>query len=644
MAGRVAPSAREATEGGSFLPPFNKEDGVFFRWAVILLATAFFLFHLYTAAFGTFISQLQRPLHLAFMSAAGFVLYPALKGKKRGSLDIVLALTAGCVFGYLASQSGPISIRATFVTPLSTFDQVIGTLAIFLVVEIVRRTVGFSLALVSGVFLLFTIAGPHLPDPLMHRGFSWLDIIDYQVFGLDGIFSIPLGIAATYIVLFIFLGTFMEACGVGDLIMDLGKALVGKSRGGPAKIACLSSALVGSISGSAAANVYATGTFTIPLMKKMGYPAPLAGAIEAIASTGGQIMPPVMGMAAFLMAELLGVSYLLILKAALIPALLYYTSLYFVLDFVAARTQVAGLEEEEIPPGRAIIPRLYLLAPLVLLVVVLVMGYTPFRAAFFALITMIGLSFVRKETWFTPLSFLYTLVTAARRTVIIAAACAAAGVVIGVITLTGIGLSLSSMIISLSGGYTLPALILIMLSSILLGMGTPTTVAYIIVVALGVPVMRQLGFATLPSHLFVFYFAVLSMITPPVAIAAYAAGEIARVDPMRTGFVALRTGVVSFLIPYAFLFNSALLAEGPWWWVILRTFTFVAGIAAFVGGITGWYGRKVSLVWRFFLPTSFFLITYPHTLSVSLGIVISLVPLVLSYKGKDTYFSKLLHL
>ncbi len=628
MVGRIIPSPQEAGGEGT-LPPFDQEDSPIFRWSVILLSAGFFIFHLYTAAFGTFISQLQRPLHLAFMSGAGFVLYPVLKGKKRGSVDIALALTAACTFGYLASQAGPISVRATFVTPLSTFDQVIGTLAIVLVIELVRRTVGISLALVAGVFLIFTIAGPFLPDPLMHRGFTWLDLIDYQVYGLDGIFSIPLGIAATYIVLFIFLGTFMEACGVGDLIMDLGKALVGKSRGGPAKIACLSSALVGSISGSAAANVYATGTFTIPLMKRMGYPAPLAGAIEAIASTGGQIMPPVMGMAAFLMAELLGVSYLFILKAALVPALLYYTSLYFVLDFVAARRQMAGLEEKEIPPGKAIIPRLYLLAPLVLLVVVLVMGYTPFRAAFFALVTMLALSFVRRETRFTPLSFLYTLVTAARRTVIIAAACAAAGVVIGVITLTGVGLSLSSMIISLSGGYTLPALALIMFSSIVLGMGTPTTVAYIIVVALGVPVMRQLGFATLPSHLFVFYFAVLSMITPPVAIAAYAAGEIARVDPMRTGLVAVRTGMVSFLIPFAFLFNPALLGEGSLLWVILRSLTFVAGIAAFVGGLTGWYGHRISFAWRLFLPLSFFLVTYPHAVTVLLGIAVSIVPLAL---------------
>ena len=349
------------------------------------------------------------------------------------------------------------------------------------------------MSVIAIIFLAYTVFGPYMPSLISHRGYGLVDIIDYQVFGLDGIYSIPLSISATYIVLFIILGTLMEFTGAGDVIMDIGKAVAGGFRGGPAKVATISSALFGSISGSAAANVYATGTFTIPMMKKIGYTPSFSGAVEAVASTGGQIMPPIMGAAAFLMAELLGIPYIQICKAALIPALLYYISLFIVLDFEAARTGIRGLEKKELPKWKDILPRLYLMLPLVVLVAILMMGYTPFRSAYYAIILTFILSFFSRKTRFTFASFLDAIIISAKRTVMIAAACGAAGIVIGVITLTGIGLSLSSVILSLSGGVRIFALLLVMVSSIIMGMGTPTTVAYIVVSTLSMPIMKELG-------------------------------------------------------------------------------------------------------------------------------------------------------
>jgi len=600
------------------------------RWVVVVLAASFCFFHLYTAAFGTFIAQLQRTLHLTFAGVLGFLFYPSVKGRKVSKLDLVLAVGAGFCCGYMVFNYQEMVLRRSFVTPLSIMDLIVGGMIIFLVLELTRRVIGWMLVAVAGLSLIYAFLGPYLPMIIAHRGFSLGELIDYQVFGLNGIYSIPLGISATYIILFIILGTLMEFCGVGRLIMDLGKIIAGGLRGGPAKIAVFSSALFGSISGSAAANVYTTGSLTIPMMKKIGYKSSIAGAVEAAASTGGQIMPPIMGAAAFLMAELVGIPYIQVCKAALIPAILYFTSLYFTLDFEAAKAGIRGLDKKELPSIREIIPRLYLISPLIILVIFLLKGYTPFKSVFMAILVTLGISFLRKETRFTPKTFLEALVASARRTVMIATACGAAGIVIGVITLTGIGLSISSIVISLTGGNILIALILIMFSSILMGMGTPTTVAYIIVATLAVPPMMEFGLPLLPSHLFVFYFGVLSMITPPIAIAAYAAAEIAKTDPMKIGFVAVRIAIIAFIVPFMFIFEPAFLMEGIWWIVILRFFTALIGIVMLSGALSGWFLHPLNWAFRIIYIVVSILIISPGIRANLLGISVALILIFLT--------------
>lgn len=575
-----------------------KRFGIPTKYIVLILSIILVGFHLYTAAFGTVITQLQRSIHLTLAAVLGFLCYPRSKDSGTDLFDILLAVIAGLCFGYILINYDRIALRQSLVSYLSPVDLVIGAGVILLVIELTRRTVGKVLSLVTIACLLFAYYGQVMPDIIAHIGVSLRDIIDYQAFGLDGVYSMPLSISATYIVLFIILGTIMEYSKAGDVIMDLGKLLAGRFRGGPAKVACLTSAFFGSISGSAAANVYATGTFTIPMMKRIGYKPATAGAVEAIASTGGQIMPPVMGAAAFIMAETIGIPYISICKAALMPAVFYYISLILVLDFIAAKRNIKGIAREELPKVRDVLPKVYLLLPLIVLVVVLIKGYTPFRASFIAIILSFILSFFRKDTRFTFNTFLEAVMVSARRTSMIAIACAAAGIVIGTITQTGVGLALSSIIVSLSGGHLWLALILIMISCIIMGMGTPTTVAYIIVATLAVPIMKDLNFADLPSHLFVFYFGVMSMITPPVAIAAYAAGEIAQEDPMKIGFAATKLAAIVYILPFVFLFDNSLLLIGEWPHVVMRLFFLLLAVCIFAGAITGWTLINLSLIMR----------------------------------------------
>jgi TRAP transporter 4TM/12TM fusion protein len=514
----------------------------YLRWFIATWSVAFIGFHFYTAAFGVFIAQFQRPVHLIFACVLGFLIVPVLKGKKVGVPGLLLSLLAFFCFGYNIYHYQEITLRQILVDPLSPLAITLGGISLLLILEITRRVIGGALPAVAALSLIYAFVGPYLPGVIAHRGFTPYDVIDYLCFGLDGVYGMPVGVSATYIFLFIILGTFLEYTGVGNFIMDLGKLLAGGTRGGPAKIAAITSALFGSISGSAVANVYGTGSITIPMMKRIGYKPHIAGAVEAVASTGGQIMPPVMGAAAFLMAEVLGIPYLKICKAALIPAIFYFTCLILVLDFEAAKTGIKGLGKEELPTWRDVLPRVYLLLPLIVLVVVLFMGFTAFRAAFVALLVTVGISFFRKETRFTPRTFLDALRAAARRGVMIAGATASAGIVIGIISLTGVGITFSSIVMSLSGGIMALGLVLIMIACIIMGMGVPTTVAYIIVVTLAAPAMMDFGFSALSSHMFVFYFGVLSMITPPVEVAAYAAADIAQADPIKIGLGVSRGG------------------------------------------------------------------------------------------------------
>ena len=490
--------------------------------------------------------------------------------------------------------------RLPMVDPLTSWELFTGAAGILLVLELIRRTVGWALSAVATVFLAYAFLGPYMPRVLAHTGFTWKQIVDYQSFGLEGIYSSAIGVSSTYIVVFIIFGTFLEMCGAGDVLMDLGRSLTGRYRGGPAKIAVITSAFFGTISGSAAANVYATGTFTIPLMKRSGYTPVFAGAVEAAASTGGQLMPPIMGAAAFLMADILGIPYIKVCVAALIPSVLYFFSILMMVDFEAAKMGLKGVPAEDLPDLRKTLRRAFLLLPILVLLVVMILDYTPFMAAFVATLSALVVSWFSPEHRMGPKRILDALEIGGRRTVLIALACAGAGIIVGVITMTGIGLNIASLVISASGGYTIVALLLVMVASILMGVGTPTTVAYIIVATLGVPALERLGFASLPSHFFVFYFGVISMVTPPVAIAAYAAAEVAEADMMRIGVTATRLCSVAFLIPFIFMYEPALLMIGSWPKILLAFVTAMIGSVALAGALEGWYFRPIG--WGFRVP------------------------------------------
>jgi len=595
---------------------------------ISILAISMALFQLYGGMFGAFESLLQRSIHLMFAATLGFLLYPISRKKtinERVSniINYSLSLISLIVFSYVIINNDQIIVRLPLVSTLSFFDKLFGVLAIFLLLELSRRVVGLALTIITGVFLIYALVGPLLPKLISHRGFFLWDVVDYLNFGTDGIYGIPLGVSATFVAMFIIFGSFFETSGAGNIIMKMGQALVGRLRGGPAKVAVLTSALFGTVSGSAVANVYATGTFTIPMMKRLGYSSSFAGGVEACASTGGQIMPPIMGAAAFVMANLLGLPYIDVCIAAIVPAILYFFSLFLTVDFESAKTGLRGLSSEEIPVWKDILKYIYLLVPIVILVYMIIRGFTPFRAAFIAILSIVALSFVRKETRFNIKKILRALDAAGKRIITIAIACATVGIIVGVTTLTGIGLNLSSAIVSLGGRSIFLPLILVMLSSIILGMGTPTVVAYIIAIILGGPALIQCGLAPLQAHMFVFYFAVFSMITPPVAIAAYAAAEIAKEDIMKTAIIATKIGFSGFLVPYLFAYNQALLLKGTLKEIVIALIVALTVVLLGVVALEGWtFNRKISNLERALSLVGIALLVCPSLTTKILGIIV----------------------
>jgi TRAP transporter 4TM/12TM fusion protein len=611
------------------MPAAEKSFARIVTLVVAILGIGLSLFHLYTAAFGTYGALLQRSVHLALTAALGFLGYSVAGRRLKGGAlpgwtDGGLALLALVVFGAIAIQYRAIEMRQAMVDPLTTWDVVLGVLGVLLVLELTRRVAGVVLTLIGAVFLAYALAGPHAPGVFAHRGFSLVDVVDYQMFGLNGIFGIPLGVSATYVVLFIILGTIMEESGTGGVLMDIGRRIAGRYRGGPAKIAVLTSAMFGTISGSAVANVYGTGVVTIPLMKRIGYAPHFAGAVEAAASTGGQIMPPIMGAAAFLIADILAIPYLEVCTAAAIPAILYYAGLLLMVDFEAARTGLRGLSPEELPTWPSIARRAHLVLPVAVLLYVLVRGYTPFWAAFVSVASALAVSALRAETRLSLGTLARAMIVSAQRTVVVAVGCAVAGIIVGVVTLTGVGLNLSATVLSVSQGNLLLALVLIMIASLIMGMGTPTTVAYVIVATLGVPVLEKMGVAPLPSHMFVFYFGVISMITPPVAVAAFAAADIAGASMWRVGWTATRLALVAFLIPFMFVLDPGLLLQGPWLQVLGVSLSATLGVIGLAAGLVGWLFQPVGWLVRSALVVAALLLIIPGLRTDLIGLAMLL--------------------
>ena len=531
-------------------------------WNIIInvICIAFAVFQLYTATFGVLDAHLQRAIHLAFGFLLIFLLYPGRKSWSRSSmnpLDVLLAIVGAASALYIVANYQELVLRAGMNNETDFVVGVIGTLMVF---EAARRVVGWPMITVALFFMIYAFVGPYIPGIMAHRGVQVQELFDHLFFTTEGIFGTPMGVSSTFIYLFILFGSYLEATGLGKFFIDLANAIAGWAAGGPAKVAVLSSGLMGTVSGSSVGNVAGTGAFTIPMMKKLGYRPAFAGAVEAAASTGGQLMPPVMGAAAFLMAEFVGVPYFDVVKAAVIPALLYYIGVWLGVHYEAKKYGLKGTPREELPKfGPLFIEKGHLALPLAVIVYLLVSGYTPMRAALAAIVLSIVCACLRKSTRIGFREIVQGLIDGSKGVLGVLIACATAGIIIGVVTKTGVGLKVATALLDLSGGQLLPAMFFTMVTSLILGMGVPTTANYVITSTIAAPALVQMNVPVLAAHMFAFYFGIVADVTPPVALAAYAGAGIAGANPMRCGVIAAKLAIAAFIVPYIFVLAPELL-------------------------------------------------------------------------------------
>ena len=602
------------------LKKYDKESNAlehkgFMAKFVSALAIAFSMFQLYTAVFGVLDAQLQRAVHLSFGLALVYLLYPTCRAwSKKGihPVDLVLAILGAAAPAYLVIEYNELVLRAGTVTET---DFLVGLLGVLLVIEATRRIVGIPMVCVVLIFLAYAFLGPEMPGVLAHRGLTPQQLVGHLFFTTEGIFGIPLGVSSTFIFLFILFGAYLESTGLGKFFIDLANALAGWASGGPAKVAVLSSGLMGTVSGSSVANVAGTGSFTIPMMKKLGYDKEFAGAVEAAASTGGQLMPPVMGAAAFLMAEFVGVPYVEIVKAAIIPAVLYFTGVWLGVHFEAKRKNLKGLPREELPKAWDIFrERGHLALPLVVIIYLLVSGYTPMRAALFAIVLSILASCLRASTRMKLTDIVNGLETGAKNVLGVLVACASAGIIIGVVTKTGVGLKLASALLSFAGGMMLPTMFFTMITALLLGMGVPTTANYVITSTIAAPALVQMGIPVLAAHMFVFYFGIIADVTPPVALAAYAGAAISGGNALKTGVNASKLAIAAFIIPYIFVLSPVILMiNATPLGLVMTLITAMIGMIALSSSLIGHLVTDMNIVERVVLFAGGLLMIIPGT-------------------------------
>ena len=548
------------------------------KYTTVVLCAMFVIFHIYTALFGVISNNGQKCIHLALIFGILFMGLLEKDEKKPFLLCIdTLLLVAGVAsMMYIWYVSPTYDDRGGITTNL---DIIFGILLIITLIYATWRKIGTVLAVVAMIFILYAFGGMYAPSLLQHGGFKLGRYIHLIVFTADGILGSPLNASANYIVIFIILGAVFSATGVGDYFTSLATAAFGRFRGGPAKVAVVASAFFGSISGSSIANVIGTGTFTIPMMKKMKFEPEFAGAVEATASTGGQIMPPIMGAAAFLVAEILQISYWDVVKAAVIPALLYFAAILMTVDLYARRHKIEGLRKDELPTLRNLLKRCYLFSPLVLLMILIgPMAYSITKAGIYVLIfTLVVVSF-SKESRFDKEKLVNTVLSAGKGCISVAVACALVGIIIGTVVGSGLGYRLSNILVTAAGGKLEILLILTMVVSLILGMGLPTSAAYLVLATMIAPAMIKLGVLPIAAHLFLFYFGIISNVTPPVAMASYAAAGIAQCNPSKCGFAAFKLAISGFILPFMFVFNPILLNQGAWYEVLYAVITAIAGI------------------------------------------------------------------
>ncbi len=697
---------REPVDAQEILKKFDKEADYriytgFFAKVITALAIVFACFHLYTTIFGVLDAMIQRSVHLAFGLCLIFLLYPMKKSWSRSALhpvDAVFAVLGAATPMYIIINYQALLLRAG---TANTVDMIVGVIGVLLVLEAARRVVGIPIIIVALLFIVYSFLGPYIPGKLAHRGLTVDDFIQHIFFTTEGIFGIPIGVSSTFIIIFILFGAFLEQTGLGQYFIDLANSVAGWASGGPAKVAVLSSGLMGTVSGSSVANVVGTGSFTIPMMKKLGYKPEFAGAVEATASTGGQLMPPIMGAAAFLMAEITGIPYVRIIGAAVIPALLYYAGVWAGVHFEAKKLGLRGLSRSELPKlGDIFIKRGYLLIPLIGIVWLLVSGFTPMIAAFYAIILSLAAALLgwwaplpvgamllffavspsifhinpqgaqglakfasqitplgavsvlaavmlvrfllKKKSSITLRSIGKSLETGARSALGVIAATACAGIIIGVVTKTGLGLKLGAALVGFARGNLMLTLFFTMITSLILGMGVPTTANYIITSTIAAPaiiiLLRQLYPSMapdamaiiLPAHMFAFYFGIIADVTPPVALAAFAGSGIAKSNPMKTALTASRLAIAAFLVPYMFVYNPAmLLIDVRFFEALLIIVTALSGIILVASGFTGYYLRSMGAWERVLSVLVGLLLVIPETVTDIIGLVLFVLITVL---------------
>ena len=621
------------------LEKFEKEsktrtfDHFLLAQAVYWIAIGIALYHFITSFIGYPATHLHRSLHVSLILFMTFFIYPRSKKASRKTIpwyDIVLAFASISVAVYVWVDY--INFVNRMGSP-NTMDVIMGTMLIFLVLEASRRVSGWPLVILSAIFLVYGLLGRSAPGIFMHRGYTWRALVNHIFINTEGIYGTSVDVAASYIFLFIMFGTVMNKCGMGKFFNDLALAFAGSSKGGPAKVAVIASGFLGSINGSAVANVVTTGAFTIPLMKKTGYSKEFSGAVESSASVGGQLLPPIMGAAAFIMAEMIGIKYSSIVVSAAIPALLYYLGILIQVQLRASKRNLQGIPKSDLPKVREVMKEQgHLLLPIIfLLYMLLFSGSTVIFSAFWAIVATIVVSMSRKSTRMSLRQILDAFSEGTRAVVSVAVACAVVGIIIGVVSITGFGLNMANAIIQLGQSNLMATLLLTMVTCMILGMGLPSIPAYLITATMAAPALVRLGIPPLAAHMFVFYFAMFANITPPVALASFAAAGLSGGDPMKTGLQSVRLSLAGFIVPYMFIYNSALLLIDTTALVALRvTLTAIIGVCMIGMATEGYLFKDMPVPIRIISFTGALLLITASV--VQDGIGLSLLAITLLYQ------------
>ena len=601
-------------------PEWNNIPKIIFT----VVACGLFVFSFYTGAVGVFTTMVQRLVHLMFL----VFLFPFLRPSgifKKNSIPEAVFSAILSIVGVLCLYYILQNWIRFYDEDLTTLDMTVSFVTILIVLEFTRRAIGLPLVIICVASMVYAYAGPYLPGAISHRGYSFERIINMCVVGTEGIFGVPLGVAATFIILFIYFASFLQVSGGVKALMGLAMSIAGRQVGGPAKMAVVGSAMMGTISGSTVANVTSTGSVTIPLMIASGYPRHVAGAIEACASMGGSFTPPIMGATGFVIAQFLGVEYFDVIMAAIIPATLFYAGLFAMVHNRSMKLGMRGMPSSELPPLlKSLRESFHVLIPLAILVYLLYERYTPMMAAFWSLISLLICANLRKETRTKIPAMLSAINAGARMMLMVTSACAAAGIVIAMLNLSGLGHKLGYVIIGLSGGNLFIALILVQIAAIILGMGLVTLASYTLLAVVCARALVQLGAPEMGIHMFIFYFSLVGTITPPVMMAGFAAAGVAEAPPFKVGFNAVRFGLVAFIIPYMFVYAPSLLMQGPVWKIVLNGVTALIGVVILASALEGYLYGPVNLVVRILLFALAILLVVPHYLLSIIGLAVFL--------------------